>query len=214
MSTIFQVLPTEDRIPSFRSLLERAEIELVALIHERTGITAPVRLTVSLREKRSDQPLPLELDGPAKWPDSAYAWFSVVGAEGGTDAYFEFFDEDDHAIWKDELESEQYVPWADSIRAALRIGHTWRFRRSAGQPVLINLAYGVLAAQLATLCGGFIDSNDSAWDSELLPAWPAPFLESYFEPSATKSEDFASWAERCLEALPDELAALPAQCDP
>lgn len=210
MSTIFQVLPTEERIPSFRLLLERAEVALAALIDARTGLATSLRLNVSLLENKTNRPLPLDLDAAAKWPDSAYAWFTVVGVPGGTDAYFDRIDEDERSIWLEETQGKYYAPWADPIHAALRVGYSWRLRRSAGQTAVINLAYAVLAAQLATLCGGFIESSDSAWDSELLPAWPSPFLQTYFDPTATKSRDFAEWAQRCLDSLPLELGHGPA----
>jgi hypothetical protein len=189
-------------------LLDRSQPILAKLIYARTGLSATVRLNLSLLENGSNRRLPLDLDAPAIWPDTAYAWFSVAGVPGGTDAYFDRFDDDDRSIWLDEAQSEHYASWAPHIHSALRIGHSWRFRRSAGQPTVINLAYGVLAAQLAAFCNGFVDSSDSAWDSKLLPAWPSSFLETYFDPGASVSRDFADWARRCLGSLSEELATI------
>lgn len=208
MSTTFQVLPTVDEIPSFRAVLDSSQPVLARLVHARVGLHTQLRMNVSLLENRTNRRLPLDLDAPAVWPNSAYAWFSIAGSPGGTDASFDRFDDDDRSTWSDEMQSEHYGFWAPHIHSALRVGHSWRFRRSAGQPTIIKLAYGVLAAQLATLCGGLVDSSDSAWEAVRLPAWPAPFLETYFDPTAAVSHDFADWARRSLGSLPQELAAI------
>ena len=143
-----QVFPTDDTIPSFRTLLERSEPALAELIHARTGLLAAPQLNLSLREAGTNRVLPLDLDGPALWPDTSYAWFSVSGVPGGTDAYFDRSDTNDRSIWLEEIQSEHYASWAEHVHSALRVGHSWRFRRSAGQPAVISIAYAVIAAQL------------------------------------------------------------------
>jgi hypothetical protein len=205
MSTIFQVFPTKPAIPSFRSLIQQTEPALAEFVERRAGLRVTPRITLSLLEKETNRSLPLDLDAPARWSETTYAWFSIAGLAGGTDAYFLEFDKLDRWIWLEECERHQYAAWKGQILSALAIGHSWQFRRSAGQPASICVAYAVIAAQLATACGGFIDSGDSAWDYTLLPAWPSAFLEKYFDPTATKSQDMAGWARRCIAALHSEL---------
>jgi hypothetical protein len=68
---------------------------------------------------------------------------------------------------------------------------------------VINIAYGIIAASLAQLTKGFLHSEDSAWDSRLLPAWPEEFLRSYFRPGATDYHN--EWVLQCIEDLPNNL---------
>jgi hypothetical protein len=208
MSTTFQVFPTDRTIPSFRALIEHSEAALAAFLFRRAELGVSPKIELRLLENRTNRDLPLDLDAPAVWPASAYAWFTVADVVGGTDAYFQHFDAQDHSIWSEELETPHYAPWTAEINSALQIGHFWTFRRSAGQPAIINIAYAVIAAELAKFCAGFLESCDSAWEYELLPQWPERFLDTYFDPSAAVSAEYLDWARRCLDALPDELRVI------
>jgi hypothetical protein len=96
------------------------------------------------------------------------------------------------------------------IEVCLSNDRYWYFRRSVGQPAIINFAYGILAATLAELTDGIIYSDDCAWESERLPATASELYESYFVPSKALTSDGADWAGKCLEMIPDELATLKA----
>jgi hypothetical protein len=63
----------------------------------------------------------------------SYLFIRIDGVPGGTDGYFR----------RREL-----------VRRCRSVGHTWWFRRSAGQPAIINLAYGFVAAALGELTDG------------------------------------------------------------
>jgi len=43
------------------------------------------------------------------------------------------------------------------------------------------LAYGLIAASLAEITGGFVYSDDGAWDYSYFPALPEDFFRWYFK---------------------------------
>lgn len=78
----------------------------------------------------------------------------------------------------------------DIIRTSMEIGYYWSFRRSAGQPGIINLSYGLIAASLAKITDGFIYTDDGAWDYNCFPASADDFLSWYFKPEfAVRKQD-------------------------
>lgn len=125
-----------------------------------------------------------------------YAWFIVPPVKGGTDAYFR------RAVnyWSDEeiAINPRRAEVADSCR---RYGYRWSFRRSASQPAAINVAYGLIAATLAELTEGLIDSSDGAWDKARLPATTDDFFTWYMPPELALKADYATWAARCIAGL-------------
>jgi hypothetical protein len=208
MSTTFRVYPTTSRVPSYQDLLAGTRQQFGSFLRRHTILRGAPALNVRLLSRESDAPIPFDLDAPAQWPVETYAWFTIVGLAGGTDGYFERQDADERTMWLDDLRHPHYQAWATPVHAALEVGHHWRFRRSMGQPASINVLYGLLAAQLALLTDGFIESDDSAWDYGRLPAWPDDFFTWYFDPAAALEPDFAKWARRCIEGLPGELSEL------
>jgi energy-coupling factor transporter ATP-binding protein EcfA2 len=74
-----------------------------------------------------------------------------------------------------------------------------------GQSAIINVAYGLIAASLAAITGGFVTSDDSAWDWQRLPALPEELLSGYSRPEKAIGDDFRQWSERCLGFLAEEL---------
>ncbi|GFN34084.1 hypothetical protein [Paenibacillus xylaniclasticus] len=136
----------------------------------------------------------------AAWSDE-YAWFYVVPSEdgGGTDAYYKFVDDLTVDIWDD------YGKYGDTyadVRRSLAIGHYWIFRRSMGQPAIINLAFGVLASALAELTEGYLFSDDGAWQGRPIRSYD--FDPLYFNPDNADRLDKASWYENCLISILDE----------
>jgi|SRR5262245_39087394 len=93
------------------------------------------------------------------------------------------------------------------INECLANGHHWSFRRSAGQPAIINVAYGMIAGSLAELTEGFIYSDDSAWDYERFPATAQEFFSWYFRPDKAIKAEYAEWAARCIKWIVEELKA-------
>lgn len=205
MSTTFEVFPSTESIPTFQQLLDRSTTELHRFLSS-VNIDARPSIHVRVQSKDGDQPIPLDLQSRLTWPDDTYAWFHIVDVPGGTDAYFWPVDELTLDCWR-ELTEPRFEAHAELIRKCLNVGHYWNFRRSAGQPAIINIAYGLIAACLAELTFGFVFSEDSAWDWERMPALPDEFLSWYFVPELALSNDFREWSTRCIELLREELAA-------
>lgn len=205
MSTTFQVFPTTDNIPTFRELLDVAMAHLGKFLRSY-GITQPAPLTVTLRRAQPDHPVvPFDTAGPAWWPDDCYAWFHVTGVTGGTDAYACPMDEAGKGSIRD-IRLKNLPEFGDATTAAMRVGRYWSFRRSAGQPAIINIGYGMLAGSLAELTGGIVDSEDGAWDYRRLPARPDVFLANYFRPELNRNWEEYNWAKDCISRLPEELS--------
>jgi hypothetical protein len=213
MSTVFDVFPAKDYIPSYRELLGVATAHTNAFL-KSYGIHKSITLSAGLRTNDDEsRVLPIDLDSPCWWPEIQYAWFHVLGISGGTDAYAHVMNQDDkddlgESTLTEDITGTMAAEFADSIQQSLHIGRFWCFRRSAGQPAIINIGYGILAASLAELTEGFIFSGDGAWDCRLLPARPRDFLRWYFRPEMTEDEGKREWAQSCIKFLPDELSGL------
>lgn len=204
MSTTFDVYPREFALPSFAAILDRATQELWCFL-ESIDIRQRPRIDVRLQRSEDHSAVPFLLNDPARWNSDAYAWFTVGDVPGGSDAYYDDDVDEIKAQWDGEFDDPKCKRIEPLIRECVRTGHRWGFRRSAGQPAIINLTYGLLAGSLAAITGGFVYSNDSAWDWERMPASPAEFLTWYFRPELALEEDFREWSKRCLESLPKEL---------
>ncbi len=203
MSTTFVVYPTVDKIPTFAELLELADEHLKAFLRE-VGQPNEIRLSVGMRDN-GNRIVSMSLADTAWWSPENYAWFYVEGMAGGTDAYARSLDDLDRDILVEEVATRRQGAFAEAIPSILNVGRLWYFRRSAGQPAIINIAYGLLAASLAHLTNGIIDSGDNAWDSKSLPARPPEFFTSYFRPTLTSHPAKREWAERCIAHLSDEM---------
>ena len=123
------------------------------------------------------------MNAPFKWQRDEYAWFFIPGVAGGTDVSFWPDTDDDLEAWFEEFETREPAKLhRELIRSCLVNRYRWNFRRSVGQPGIINFAYGILAASLVELTQGFVDSDDGAWDYKQLPATAEEFYQFYFSP--------------------------------
>ncbi|MBT8460191.1 MAG: hypothetical protein KJN60_11020 [Boseongicola sp.] len=142
-----------------------------------------------------------------EWPRKTYAWISVRNVPGGTDAYCDTIKDDDDPDkpwwFLDELRTAPNYSTAleERLLAARNHDIRWSFRRSAGQPAIINVAYGLIAASLAELTDGLIYSGSSAWDYKMLPATGPELRDVYFRPKSASQPDKADWAEQCIASL-------------
>ncbi|CAN7448980.1 hypothetical protein [Rhizobacter sp. LjRoot28] len=204
MSTTFEVYPRTTVAPSFAEVLDlgtrRVQQHLLA-----RGVRATPELGVTVQGNGTHQMVPIDVSRPAIWDSSEYAWFFVDGVAGGTDVSYMSISTDDLDYWKSVL--EEHGPARKrkgEILACLSSGSYWSFRRSTGQPAVINFAYGILAAVFAELTNGFVFSDDSAWDYERFPATADEMYEWYFDPEKTSDPGKADWARACLAAIAEE----------
>lgn len=204
MSTTFNVYPKLSVMPTFSQIIDLSVVRL----HEYLSsykIHSRYSVEVTLRSQEPDIEQPTNIDASAYWSDDLYAWFYIPTVPGGTDAYFWDLKEED----RDEVVEECHVhemPEArrDLILTCLENNYFWHFRSSAGQPAIMNIAYGFIAASVAEITEGFIYSGDCAWDYERFPAMAKEFYQWYFRPEFAIDHNHKAWAESCLKILAKE----------
>lgn len=202
MSTTFEVYPTKAYIPRISELLALTNNKLHFFLRPFELKISPV-IGAQIEEIIIDASSSSLMS--TQW-ESEYAWFFITPNEhgGGTDAYYNTVDETILDIWNEyEDIGDNYA----EVLKSLSIGHYWTFRRSSGQPAIINLCYGLLAAALAELTDGFIFSDDGAWPGP--PIRAAEFEDRYFKPELSNNYDDASWYARCLNSLSKDYKGKP-----
>ena len=205
MSTTFDVFPSTAVIPTFDDVLRLSQVYLKDALAKH-GVTKEFQIDVRIQKKEGHAITPFLKSSPAKWNDDEYAWFVIAGQNGGCDAYFFKLDEnnmsaEDWNSWRDELLSCQKAPRFDrEIRKCFDTGFCWYFRRSAGQPAIVNLTYGLIAAAFAKLTDGVIYSNDGGWDYSLFPTKANEFLGHYFDPNCQDVSN-GRWAKDCWDDI-------------
>lgn len=208
MSTTINVYPQTLQFPSFREVLVLATTRVDTFLAQHY-IRQSFAIELYIKTKEGDINQPLNLDAPAIWSDDCYAWFFVPLIPGGTDGYFWPLDESHRDEWEHLLLrmqglDEERKKW---LQDCLASGYRWNFRRSAGQPAIIHVVYGFIAAAFAELTNGFLYSDDSAWDYQRFPATSAEFYEWYFQPSLALDPKNAAWAEEFIAAIQPELTS-------
>lgn len=180
MSTTFEVYPGNKEIPSFSEVLYQTEIAVNSYLSS-INISKKIMLNVEIQSISEHIKKPFKLTDKMIWDDSLYAWFYIKGIPGGTDAYFYLHNTIDTDFLKDELTNNpNFQKYRNIIDENIKIGYNWTFRRSTGQPAIIALCYGFLAATLAKFTNGIIYTDDGAWDYEKFPAVPDDFMQWYF----------------------------------
>ncbi len=208
MSTAFEVYPGTSEIPSFNQVVnlsnERLKVYLSS-IH----VHADIAVNVELRECMTNKVLHLDLKKPFKFDDTRYAWFTVGSEMGGSDSYFRRLYELDKDVWEAELASNMRAKAIENhIQDSLKLGYYWYFRRSVGQPSMVNLTYGIIAASLAQLTKGFIFTDDGAWEYRKFPTTAEDFFSWYFRPELSSYENDRSWSRECVSDIIQRYGAI------
>lgn len=205
MSTNFEVIPSSRLNITFGELIPRSQDNINKHLHD-FGITENILLRavlVSDDGQRLASP-----DENFEWPDGTYAWITVAGAFGGTDAYCSKINnprvspEHQWSFLHELRSTPNYQPHYDeALKNAKHHDRRWSFRRSINQPPIINLGYGIIAATLADLTDGLIYSGDGAWDYRKFPTTGAEFLSAYFHLNNDTDENTAIWEKANMAAL-------------
>lgn len=210
MSTTFEVYTPTKIVPSFNDILALSNKYLAEKL-ESHGIDGDYIIDVSGRKLYTHDYVLFDKTRPAIWSkNEEYAWFTVNKQPGGCDAYMYNFS--DYCglrleAWNSEFElNERAKKMESQMRKCLDTGFFWAFRRSAGQPAIIHLSYGLIAAAFAELTEGFIYSSDGAWDCAMFPTTAKHFLKNYFDPHYPVP-DHADWAKECIESIRNEESA-------
>lgn len=201
MSTTFEVYPGNEYIPLFSELLYDAEKEVNGYLRG-IDVHKNIKLNAELQTIAGHIKTPVQSTSRLKWEDSFYAWFYIKGIPGGTDAYFYRHDELYIDFLSEELShNPNFKKYGQIVNNTIKLGYHWTFRRSAGQPAMIALCYGFLAAALAKLTGGVLHTDDGAWDYEKFPADPDEFIKWYFRPEYAARQEDADFAGRCIASI-------------
>ncbi|WP_189072162.1 hypothetical protein [Deinococcus sedimenti] len=204
MATTFDVYPGRVELPTTRQVLSLGRVKLDAYLREM-GLPQSNPVQVQLLTSGTHEDQGLLLDAPFACTANAYFWFTVQDVAGGTSAYFKQLDlEGFEQTFGLPIEADRTDLSAvfDTARIS---GHWWYFRRSAGQPALINILYGCLASALAELTHGVVYSDDGAWDFERFPALPQEFDRWFMRPEFALSLERKQWAERIRDRLLEEM---------
>jgi hypothetical protein len=208
MSTTFHIIPTiVDNDLTFKNVLTLAKQTLESQL-KRLSLNLTINLSASVHDNNEAYVNNSNPNAKFIWADNEYVWFAIDNLTGGTDAHCEKI-ADKLSDWETYIEDMLHnISATPEVRQKIiDCEYEWYFRRSAGQPAIINLAYGHLAAAVAKLTQGYIYSDDGAWHDTIFPATADQFLEVYFYPDRTKDPADIDWITGCLEELKDEFAS-------
>ena len=198
MSTEFDIFPGRPELPSFEDVRALAEEHLHAWLRT-IGVHARVELGTEIRAKSPDVVLVEQAMGPMSWDDDSYAWFTAADLEGGADAYYWPIDDVTTEYWNDDLLLRPgFARWREPMARAIEVGHCWNIRCSINESAAVLLASGFLAGAIAQLTGGFVYSDDGAWEHDRLPATGEELLATYARP---RSDEWRERIERWAEAM-------------
>lgn len=182
MSYIFEVYPSTNQIPSFNKVMELSNQYLAEAL-KKFEIRQTFSINVSVCNHNDRTVVSTGGEQPAIWTEEEYAWFLLSDNSGGCDAYCYTVDEETYELWEENFRITEHMrPYEQQMKNCLETGIYWRFRRSAGQPASLNLAYGMIAAAFAHLTNGLIYTDDGAWDFKMFPTSAEVFLQHYFDP--------------------------------
>lgn len=196
VSSSFYVYPGDSRIPSFQEILDLGNARIRKLLLSR-GLSYFIPF-----ESRFGHGGPDYKFIPSKAPD-LFRWkgdHDYVILRAGRDAATRVNCWEIDSFWQENIEIRGRGEQAEKIvglEAAIAVGCFWTFRAGVGLLAYGRFSYGILAASLAELTKGLIDTSDQPASPRLLT--PEEFYEWYFSPTG------ADW----MPILLKEIAELP-----
>ncbi len=200
MSTTFDVFPKNCFIPSFEELFDKASVNLNNYLND---IGSNHKYEITFQQLNISDNAVIESATPESFyltnPEH-YLWIQLSGIEGGIECYYDLAGEE---ILAELIEGQHITKQkAKEIKLSLNQDYYWWFCRSAGQPQIVNLFYGILAGTLAELTEGMVFSGDCAWEYEALPSKGNDFLEIYMKPEKVLHDvEFKDFASDCIYEL-------------
>lgn len=211
MSTTFEIFPCKTIDITFGQVIKTSEGHLNKFLRG-IGLTRSIKLKVNIHDSLEKYVNEIALSDKFEWNDNEYAWFTLEEIPGGTDAYCEQINgstiDPEHPWWKLEFleENNQTIEHIEEKLDRTKLfNRYWRFRRSAGQPAIIALAYGIISASVAELSDGILWSDDGGWDVRRFPASSSDFLNWYFRPDKAATKNDAAWSRELIESIKEEL---------
>ncbi len=211
MSTSIDIIPVDTLEITFGDVLIESENQINDFLRS-IGINKPVKLSVNLHNDNESYVTSVRLSDNFEWKNNEYAWFTIDGIAGGTDGNHntligDFVDPDNPWWLLEMLESNnrKITDIKQKLEKAKHLNRLWNFRRSAGQPGIIALSYGLISGSIAKLTNGILWSNDGAWDTEFFPIEYPEFFKYYFRPETALTNDDAQWSKECIDSIKEEL---------
>lgn len=211
MSTTIDILPVETTEITFGQVISQSERHINSFL-KSVGIKKEIELNVNIYDNNGKYTIDIELSDKFQWKENEYAWFTIKGIEGGTDAYCrlltapQIYPNNPWYKLSDFKENNKTIDNIDlKLEKSKKLNRMWYFRRSIGQSGIINLGYGIISASVAELTSGILSSTDGAWDYQQFPTESKEFLDFYFRPDKAIDDDYAEWAKRCIGKIEEEL---------
>lgn len=201
MSTTFEVWPRSSQIPKTGLVLDRVQ-EVFAVRCYEMGIKNVPEVCGHLHARFDNAILeePMDATDDFSWHSDNYLWLFLKDHPGGTDVNFRENNDLDIECWNSDVIPKHNNAWTiPALQDCLKPGYHWSFRRSAGQPGVINVLYALAAGCLAELVEGAVYSSDNAWDYDKLPMTGIQALEELMRPRT--SGEFSQWASRSEEDM-------------
>lgn len=212
MSTTFDVIPVETADITFGQVKLKAE-GYINFYLRSIGIPKSISLNIDICDNYEKWKINrVQSYDRFEWKEFEYLWITIDNIKGGTDV-------DCSAVYSKDIEPEN--PWwmldyweennknivniEEKLSKSKFLNRRWNFRRSIGQPGIMVLSYGLIAAAVAELTGGIIWSNDGALDSYRPPLESQDFIDFYFRPEKTSDSDYKFFINNCIESIFEEL---------
>lgn len=209
MSTTFEVYPRTKIVPKLNELIELSNKKIneyfrcFGMEHFESNLEA---FLMYKHEKRIAIDYNMDLGVLEEYYNLGICMKGLNGA-----FWLRCYEIDDltRECWEEEESyKDTFKERCVEIKNSIDIGHYWDFTRYAGQPGIINLAYGITAASLAELTNGLIYSSDSAWDYDMFPATPQEFYSWYLRPDQNEKEKYKELAQESIIWMKDKLSQL------
>lgn len=185
MSKKIQVYPGTNKLPSYSLVLELINMRLEEFLHS-IEVYTNIKIELEIRDREKDSILEFDINKPAILKESEYALFCVNNESSGCSAYIINIDEKRKELWKEEINGNQYgKKLQERISISMNNGYYWSFNISLGEPEIIKLSHGLIAASFAQLTNGIIFSYDFIWGYEEFPAVEDDYFNWIFKPDLT-----------------------------
>ena len=209
-STNFDIIPIETDQISFQDVLQLSEKHINTFLN-RMGILSTIQLRINAYEDKID------LDSTFAWLGTTKdIWFELDGIEGEISVDCYPIHQHSTNSWRldaylqKEKQNKTIPDFDKKIEQSKQLSHFWSLSCDSQELGIIHLSYGLLAASIAELTGGFIDTSNGAWLYDEFPAEAPAFLKSYFI-TDNRSEKgvvdsmFIFYAKKHLKGLHQEI---------
>lgn len=209
--TTLDIIPVETDKISYRDVLQLSENRINEFLN-KMGIQSKLKLNIKIYDGT------INLDSKFEWTDiRADIWFEIEGIEGEISAECNIMEGNVSDPWwrlneylKQEKKNKTILDFDKKIEKAKRLNRYWTLRCDSDESGIIHLSYGLIAASIAELTGGFIDSCNGAWIYDEFPAESQDFLKSYFITDSKERIGVVDsisiyYAKKHLKEIPQEI---------